>query len=319
VCTRCSQWCLTPIEERWEAVAECERLFIASDVRISTGEIGLAKPSGGPELIRIGEAQRDEIANWRYATRLRRRRTLARIGAAVAPAAVGTGLILSGGAPGASIAALWILAVVFANGREVLQWTTQRRRIRVRLDRSAPDAGSDGANVLELFPGELGDLATVCRYVERRAVTTLQYRTGVPELTATSAIRVLAAVLPRMNWRGAGARDVSEAVKLVDEAEQASANAERRGEFTVAPWERLAVGRYWRGVRLVDMTLVELLALEMAVAEEMERHALAGQASQLRDLWREAEEVAAVSDDLLLPRAVSDWLARRRTSSANGS
>jgi hypothetical protein len=315
VCTRCEQWCLTPIEERWEAVAECERLFSASAIRVSTGEIGLAKPAGGPELIRIGDAQRDEIANWRYATRLRRRRTLAALGTALTAMLFGSALLLAETMSGALIAVLWTIALVFAYGRELLQWRAQRRPIRIRLE--DPDgvvraADGTGVNMIELVPDDLTGLTVACRYVDRRPVISLRVASAAPELTAASAIRVLALVLPRMNWRGAGGRDVREAVKLVDKAEQASADAASRGEHTVTPWERLAIGPYWRGVRLVDMTLVERLALEMAVAEEMERHALAGQAAELRERWAEAEEVASVSDNMLLPRAVTEWLARRR-------
>ena len=36
VCQRCTRWNLTPLDERWEALEECERLFRSTRVRVST-------------------------------------------------------------------------------------------------------------------------------------------------------------------------------------------------------------------------------------------------------------------------------------------
>src|SRR2546423_7171102 len=70
VCTACGRWNLTPLEERWEAVEECERLFRATRLRVATDNIGLAQPRWGFELVRIGAALMPEIAAWRYGTKL---------------------------------------------------------------------------------------------------------------------------------------------------------------------------------------------------------------------------------------------------------
>ena len=51
-------------------------------------------------------------------------------------------------------------------------------------------------------------------------------------------------------------------------------------------------------------------ALEMAVNEETERRALEGELDLLEREWREAEELAAIADDLLLPLAVRDRIHR---------
>ena len=56
------------------------------------------------------------------------------------------------------------------------------------------------------------------------------------------------------------------------------------------------------------------LSLEMALHEEQERRALDGELAQLEQAWRDAEEIARIADELLLPEAVSDWLARQRPS-----
>lgn len=54
------------------------------------------------------------------------------------------------------------------------------------------------------------------------------------------------------------------------------------------------------------------LALEMAANEESERRALEGELASLEAAWREAEEIAAIADDLLVPARVREALGRLR-------
>src|SRR5205814_5368088 len=74
VCRRCERWNLTPLEERWEAIEACERLFTSTRLRASTDNIGLARLRGGLELVRIGNPLRPEMAAWRYGDQFGRRR-----------------------------------------------------------------------------------------------------------------------------------------------------------------------------------------------------------------------------------------------------
>jgi hypothetical protein len=55
---------------------------------------------------------------------------------------------------------------------------------------------------------------------------------------------------------------------------------------------------------------VQRLAFEMALHEEAERRAMEGELEELERAWREAEEIAAISDDLLLPAAVQQKIER---------
>src|SRR5215208_6684376 len=79
VCTRCTRWNLTPLEERWEAIEQCERLFRELRTRAYTDQMGLAHAADGLDLLRIGRPPRAEFAAWRYGDQLgeRRRRLLA--------------------------------------------------------------------------------------------------------------------------------------------------------------------------------------------------------------------------------------------------
>ncbi|OYV64216.1 MAG: hypothetical protein B7Z72_13540, partial [Gemmatimonadetes bacterium 21-71-4] len=74
VCRKCERWNLSPLEERWEAIEECERLFRDTKLRVSTDNVGLARVREGLELVRIGQPQRPEMAAWRYGDQFGRRR-----------------------------------------------------------------------------------------------------------------------------------------------------------------------------------------------------------------------------------------------------
>jgi hypothetical protein len=65
---------------------------------------------------------------------------------------------------------------------------------------------------------------------------------------------------------------------------------------------------YGKGAMLAGMPLEVRLALEMASHEESERRAMEGELNLLEDAWREAEEIAAISDDMFLPLAVTEGL-----------
>lgn len=57
------------------------------------------------------------------------------------------------------------------------------------------------------------------------------------------------------------------------------------------------------------------LALEMALHEEQERRALEGELWRLERAWEEAEEIAAISDNLFLPDGTADFVAKHAPAS----
>lgn len=74
ICRSCESWNLSPLEQRWEAVEECERAYRATPIRVSTDNIGLATVSPMLDLVRVGKPLRPEFAAWRYGSRMRRHR-----------------------------------------------------------------------------------------------------------------------------------------------------------------------------------------------------------------------------------------------------
>ena len=102
VCRKCERWNLTPLEERWEAVEQCERIFRETRVRVSTDNIGLARHPEGLTLVRIGEPLRPEFAAWRYGDQFGRRRRKVAVASGIAVAAA-AGLAVGGLAAGLAI------------------------------------------------------------------------------------------------------------------------------------------------------------------------------------------------------------------------
>jgi len=98
VCRDCERWNLTPFDERWEAIEQCERLFRATRVRVSSDNIGLARLRDGTELVRVGSPLRPEFAAWRYGDQFDKRHTQTAITAATVGAGVvaGAGLVVGG-------------------------------------------------------------------------------------------------------------------------------------------------------------------------------------------------------------------------------
>jgi hypothetical protein len=64
--------------------------------------------------------------------------------------------------------------------------------------------------------------------------------------------------------------------------------------------------------RLDEIEPQRRLALEMAAHEEAERRALEGELHVLEAAWRDAEEIAAISDDMFLPQSVTDFVEKHR-------
>ena len=125
ICRSCERWNLTPLEERWEAIEECERLFRGTSLRMSTDHIGLARVSEGLELVRVGSPQRPEMAAWRYGDqfgRRRRRYYMIAAGGAVAVGAIASGYaalgLFAGG--GASFINMPIQALAAIRNRRVI-------------------------------------------------------------------------------------------------------------------------------------------------------------------------------------------------------
>lgn len=304
VCRRCERWNLTPLEERWEAVEECERLFRDTRVRASTENIGLARHPEGLELVRIGRPLRPEFAAWRYGDqfgRRRRRRLVAGGGVAA-----GLGVLVVGGWAAGVLSGGLLMGV----GQVVQLWAASRPAARVRLP---------GGKVVELPDHSLQQVRLVETDDEQR--WGLEVRDGIfaravhPERYPDSITVHLAGeearsygrlLLPAINAGGAGEKWVREAVRRIEEAGDPVRFLARAPES----WTAGTAGVLHR------MPVATRLAIEMALHEEEEMRAMQGELWRLERAWKAAEEVAAIADGLTVPEGMDSELERLRDDAA---
>jgi hypothetical protein len=146
--------------------------------------------------------------------------------------------------------------------------------------------------------------------------------TGAPQLTVKvkkkvevfegpEALALAGRLLPAINVAGGGKKAVQEAVRDLDAQRGSEAYLERYFA-TVGP-----VDRKGRPKPVSTLPAPTRLALEMALHEEAERRAIEGELAVLEAAWAEAEEIAGISDNMLLPATVESRLEElKRPSNA---
>lgn len=280
VCRKCERWNLSPLETRWEAIEESERLFHNTRLRVSTDNIGLARLAEGLELVRIGEPLRPEFAAWRYGDQFGRRRRRAvligggivvAVGAVVAgAAAAGVGIGGFGGVWGNIpniINGMRVVRIRTPDGRELKVRGTRLSAVRFHGD---PDSGEP--------------------------VLSLKLRSGTESFRGEAALAAAGKLLPAINPTGGGKRTVAEAVRAIEERQGSEG-------FLEAYLAQMRQRPGWN-TTVAKAPAPTRLALEMALHEEAERRAIAGELEILEAAWREADEIAGIADNLLVPAEV---------------
>jgi hypothetical protein len=296
VCLHCPEWNLTPLEERWEAVEQCERRFRSTRVRVSTEQIGLARLREGLDLVRIGRPLRPEFAAWRYGEQLSRRRRRA--------LAFATGITIVGGAAvvgGAVAGAVALVPAVAWPYLHKLPGALYRRRVVARIPAGARFAFTVRASDAE--EARLRDDQN-----EGGWSLHLQYDGGERRYVGSEAVRATSHLMAGINRFGATQSQVGGAVHLLDDATNPQRFFLRVAQTTA---------------RLGDIGLMHLppevrLALEMSAHEEAERRALEGELAALAEAWQAAEAVASIADNMFTPSSFGDLTRKqRRGGSAN--
>jgi hypothetical protein len=290
VCQACARWNLAPLEERWEAIEEAERLFREAGLRAQRENIGLARLRDGTRLVRIGQALAAEQAVWRYgggiggaASWLRGLRDAAAHAAGSTPGLNRVFDELVGG----SARALRARRVVHRLGAD-RRGGLLIRRWHLETATLAPHA----AGGVELrFPYGLAThpAGGAVRHLRRAPVTV--------SVGGADAEVLLAKAVALVNRRRTRRPQVLEAVGLLD-------GFPTPAEFVAwVAGERLPLskGGFVQLDPLEDPAVLNrrgALALEMAVHDEQERRAMDGELPMLQAMWRHAEEIAAIADAL---------------------
>jgi hypothetical protein len=115
-----------------------------------------------------------------------------------------------------------------------------------------------------------------------------------------------AALVSRVNRNGARRQAVQDAVSKLETLGTPDA------VIAAAALERSRRGFKAREGHIAQLPAPTRLAVEMALHEEDERRALEGELWLLERRWKEAEEIAAISDDLLLPEGAAEFVEQHK-------
>jgi hypothetical protein len=275
-------------------------LYRDTKTRYATDNIGLARVKEGLELVRIGEPLRPEFASWRYGDSFgkRRRRNMLIAGGAI----LGVGAVMSGAA-GLGIGLGFAPHLLNFYNLAILQ---NRPVVRVPRPEGPP---------IELSAQLVPQLRVVKHPEAGWAVRTKVLRPGYTFrrlrrvdareeiFTGGEAERLLVGALARQNACQGSAGQLRGAVELV----------EQRGtlrDLVIGGGMPTREGNNMR--KLASLPAPWRLAVEMALHEEREREALAGELKLLEWEWREADRLAQITDNLALPPEVTDELRGRK-------
>jgi hypothetical protein len=308
VCLACGRWNLSPLEERWEAIEQCEDLFRSTRLRVSSEQIGLARHAEGTELIRIGRPQRPELAAWRYGDQLirRRHRYLLLGGMATTLGVAASGMMAMAGMIGASFS-VYSLAYNL--------W--ERRREGAMIHRLPPEDSPTGEELVirrrdmhdaRFIPAGDHDLALHVSHVRKnRKAEWWKYETYTNyaiTLRGAEARSVLGRAMVHVNAQGATKGEVQRALRLLSDAPSAETYLRRMA--------RSGLVLQTKTMQRHALSHDQALALEMALHEEAEQRALEGELALLERSWKEAEEIASIADSMALPPVIEQTLERWR-------
>lgn len=336
VCRKCERWNLSPLETRWEAIEEAERLFRGTKLRVSTDNIALAQLREGTELVRIGKPIRTEFAAWRYGDQFGRRWRKYAAGSAIIASAPSVQFVgqmanfaeshflhtssngmLAAAFAGMGFAAAGIGVRMTRNFRDRRSIANVRddagnlRRInRYFMDHSVIEAPTNehGWKLFLSHQRELTDWEVRRKEVEP---TRRQRWDDVTSTTLSDevALRALATMLPHINRGGGSRRTVNAAVEAIVQVKSVAELLPRV--------RRTWFSRTFHDIRenahiLSALPASARLALEMSLHETDERRAMEGALHELEQRWKEADAIAKIADEMFLPAKLGEIMEKLR-------
>jgi hypothetical protein len=269
----------------------------------------------GLELVRIGAPLRPEFAAWRYGTRFNRRRRRSQIvamGGAIAATAAGvvlaptlapyllTGTISIIAVPGLTT----IMGAVPAVGVVALRDYFREDRIVARLPAPAcetrantPAFAFDREQPLLVRARHIGS-STLKLNEDGSATLYVIHEGGTATYEGTAALQMASVLVASSNRLGASDRQVRTAVSHIERSGDAAGYLNSVSVLGAARGRVMSMLNSYRHLGALRLDPAERLALEMAMHEETERRVLDGELALLAAAWKEAEEIAAIADEL---------------------
>lgn len=301
VCSACERWTLAPIEERWEALEELEKV-VTDEARLlsQTENVALLR-ARKLEIVRVGKAKLSEEAWWRYGKVLRDRRRSYRKISTVGSVAIGAAIFGGWATGGIGGLAAWL---IWENAprrfTDVARWlrfgsSAWRGRKRcARCGRVFTDLSFKTRQSLVLRPGEEPGrdppaLAYRCPHCRDSIEGGLQLR-------GQEAERTLKRVLAYHHYAGASERRVRSATRLIEEVGRPA----ELSRFLIKD-----------GKRLGELRRTGAIALEIAANEESEQRMLELELAELEARWVLEEELASIVDGELTPLPLLESVRRK--------
>lgn len=299
ICRHCRRWTLAPIEERWEALDELEKLTRDRAKLLSqTDNVALLRAER-VELVRVGRANLREVAWWRYGRELTGRRERFRKLSVIGTAAVGAA-VLGGWATGALgwLGAWWLWDKAPRKVPDAARWLrfgSKAWRGQMRCPRCGALLSDIQFNTRESVVMIAGAEPGTLNLVRRCSQCNGGPDSGI-RLEGVPAERTARRILAYHHFAGASEERVAKATKLIEIA----GSTER---FT-----RDALGA---GRRLGDMPRTYSVGMEIAANDAAEQRLLQLEVAELEAVWRQEEEIAAIVDGELTPLPLLESLRRR--------
>jgi len=298
ICPSCRRWTLAPIEERWEALEELERLVRdRSRLLAETDNVALLR-SEDLKIVRVGRTNLTEEAWWRFGREFRRRRGVHQAWTA---AGVGTAVVLSTTGVVAMFGGGFGLYILYRTAQRFPELGRRIRFGKTAWRGEAPCSGCGGPlrrlgfddlSHLTVSLDEDGSPAIARQCDVCRSAT----RAGGFRLEGTEGAHVLRRALAYHNYAGASDKEIRHATGAIEHAGSPLDLARRVAS------QRVGIG---------NLITPDALALEIAVNEETERRLLEMELAELEARWKAEEEIAAIVDGELTP--VSGFGALRRS------
>ncbi len=296
VCRKCRNWNLSPLEQRWEAVEACERMYRDTVVRVSTDNIGLATLPHGLDLVRVGQPLRPEFAAWRYGSRMRRRRL--RGAGAFAGSILTTGAAMAVGV----VAAMVGVTTTVTGSRSIrngLLHSLEQTEARITYNRVLAHVRTPEGTLQPLRFSHVARLEIVASPIDSSWALRVAHSEGVTDFAGAQAVQVAGNLLSRLNHDGGSASQIREATRRIADAGDADRYIRASGALRAVRRRKNAI--FWDDdVGVLGLTSTERIALEIAVHEDAERLAMQGELTALEEAWRDAEEIASIADSMFV-------------------
>lgn len=299
ICRTCKRWSLAPLEDRWEALEELERLTRDRARLLSQTENIALLRTGNLDIVRVGKANLTEEAWWRYGRELTSRRQRYKQLSLAGTVAAGAAMVGGLAAGGATLIGVWFL---WGNAPEALVDGARWLRFGGAAWRGTRECSHCGHTFrslgyrerasLGLFPGDEPGRVDLVHRCPRCG----HFRDGGLRLTGLEAERTLRRTLAYHHFAGASERRVVSATRLIQEA------------GTPKDLMRIVVKD---GRRLGDLQRTGAVALEIAANESAEQHLLELELAELEAHWRREEELAGIIDGELTPLPLMESLRRK--------